>query len=271
MKSFRHFFNCRGLTTAIADNGRRSAEREWRQRRDLDVGGSACLELIDLVIFPDRLSHIVQSAAAAAAQTSQADAIPFPRYSSIARDSRVLAGIKACSWPSSVMCLLSESPSNVLSFSPYREGPGVSYALNWALAATGVTPSGTVSRNLKAAKLAELSKGSAGMQSNNSHPSLHSTYPAAPEHSAVAPALFHLLPTNNILSTSSALSACAVKSASGSKVLIQGGSGDAALAPALFRRVLREVRRSNQWPGLKPQQLKLHWLFAAGMAAALQE
>ncbi|GJP75307.1 hypothetical protein CLOP_g5761 [Closterium sp. NIES-67] len=34
-----------------------------------------------------------------------------------------------------------------------REGPGVSYALNWSLAAAGVTPAGLVQRNVKPSKL----------------------------------------------------------------------------------------------------------------------
>lgn len=37
-----------------------------------------------------------------------------------------------------------------------REGPGMNYALNWALCAKGVTPKGEAYRNLREAELKKL-------------------------------------------------------------------------------------------------------------------
>ena len=114
--------------------------------------------------------------------------IPLPRWLI-----KAIAFLVLCPC-SAFQLILSNFPAMAFPFC--REGPGVSYALNWALAATGVTPSGTVSRNLKAAKLAELSKGSAGTPTSHSPASHSSTSQPHSHGSAMAP--FCVYPTSVI-------------------------------------------------------------------------
>jgi len=154
------------------DNGRRMIKGDgWDQTQDLDFLNSALAGSLLLGCFLSGVSSVacllVCRAQLRPLRRRPHRLTPSPSPGTPpSRKSRVQSAftevIRAFPRVPSMVIYLPSDSVELCVLSSCREGPGVSYALNWALAAAGVTPSGTVSRNLKAAKLAELSKGSAG-------------------------------------------------------------------------------------------------------------